>query len=524
MKQLIIALCYSALLLILEILYRKIFHIPSIERYAESYLFVCLFVVLFVYSKYRITRILVATLFAISVLVNNVHYALYQSWIGPVSYSLAFKEVKEITQAGITMVDRFIYPLLFGLFEVAVFLSLNFIKRKRYKFSWVFDAVFYILMMYVFVRAYTTKSHERFISPNTVYSRLKSNYFSVGYFVGRILPYELFSLSDVPLYHQNKPNKTQALPKVRNIILIMGESATASHFSAFGYERETSPFLARFKNETGVVMKEAYSGGMLTAISLPMFFNAIPYPNGMQQIAKGDTNLFNLAKMQGFNTYFYSAQARDDMHMMNFLGGAWVDKMRFPDNEGYSLRESMPDNKLLPEFKKINLEEGKHFIVLHHRGSHIPYGALLDEKEKVFGQIQAIDNYDNTILNTDRFISDVYQYLSTQNTDDWLIAYTSDHGQYVTNEVYKQGTLEQASYIVPFVVYSPNKAIQKITSEAFSPCQRTFHYQLSSLLINLMGYDYQIGGCLEGVVNGNILSGDAGYLKIDAEGKETYHH
>lgn len=117
---------------------------------------------MFVFSKYRITRILVGALFAISIVVNNVHYAVYQSWIGPVNYSLAFKEINEITNAGLTMIDKFIYPLLFGLFEVAVFLSLSFIKRKVYKLSWIFDFIFYAVMMYVFVRAYTTKSHERF--------------------------------------------------------------------------------------------------------------------------------------------------------------------------------------------------------------------------------------------------------------------------------------------------------------------------------------------------------------------------
>lgn len=524
MKQFIMTLCYSAILLIWEIIYRKLFNIPSIERYVESYLFIFLFVFLFVFSKYRITRILIAILFSISILINNVHYALYQSWIGPVSYSLAFKEIKEVTQAGITMVDKFIYPLLFGFLEVAVFLSLGFIKRKRYKFSWIFDSIFYILMIYVFVRAYTTKSHERFVSPNTVYSRLKSNYFSMGYFVGKILPYEIFSLSDVPLYYKSKPNKTHSLPSIKNIILIMGESAAASHFSVLGYERNTSPFLNKFKNETGVIVKETYSGGMFTAISLPMFFNAIPYPNGIQQIVKGETNLFHLAKERGFNTYFYSAQARDDMHMINFLGSAWVDKIRFPDDEGYSLRDSMSDNKLLPEFKKINLDNGYNFIVLHHRGSHIPYGALLDEKDKVFGQSNAIDNYDNTILNTDRFISDVYHYLSERNNDDWLIVYTSDHGQYVKNDIYKQGTLDQDNYIVPLVVYSPNKDIQEITSEVFSSCKQTFHYQLSTFLINIMGYDYQIGNCKGGVVNGNILTGDAGYLKIESDGKENYIH
>ncbi|OOF60067.1 phosphoethanolamine transferase [Rodentibacter myodis] len=523
MRQLIITLLYSAILLVLEILYRKLFNIPSIEKYFESYLFIGLFVCLFLYSKYRVTRILIAVLFTISILVNNVHYALYQSWINPVSYALAFKELTEVKNAGITMVDQFIYPLLYGLIEVVFFLSLTLFKRKNYKYSWLFDFLFYISMMYVFVRAYTTKSHERFISPNTVYSRLKSNYFSFGYFVGRILPYDIFSLSDIPLYQKNKPNKIEK-PRLKNIILIMGESASAGHFSVFGYERNTSPFLLSLKNTNNAVVGKAYSGGLLTAISLPMFFNNIPYPNGMQQIAKGDTNLFNLAKEQGFKTYFYSAQARDDMHMINFLGGAWVDKIRFPDDEGYSLRESMPDNKLLPEFERINLDEGYNFVVLHHRGSHIPYGALLDDTQKIFGKDNPIDNYDNTILNTDNFISQVYHYLSQRNKDDWLIAYTSDHGQYVKPNTYRQGTFNEDEYTVPLVLYSPNKEMQKTFFDTFSSCDMFFHHQLSGLLINTMGYDYPIPDCKSGVVNGNILTGDAGYLKIDADGKQEYIH
>ena len=93
-------------------------------------------------------------------------------------------------------------------------------------------------------------------------------------------------------------------PKIKNIILIMGESASASHFSVFGYDRNTSPFLNLLKNEKGAIVGKTYSGGLFTAISLPMFFNSIPYPNRMQQIAKGDTNLFNLAKNQGFQTFF----------------------------------------------------------------------------------------------------------------------------------------------------------------------------------------------------------------------------
>lgn len=110
-----------------------------------------------------------------------------------------------------------------------------------------------------------------FISPNTVYSRLKSNYLSLGYFIGRIVPYEIFSLSNIPLYHKSKPMKSGS-PKIKNIILIMGESATSSHFSAFGYGRKTSPFLDSLKYKSGALVGKTYSGGKLTAISLPMFF------------------------------------------------------------------------------------------------------------------------------------------------------------------------------------------------------------------------------------------------------------
>ena len=95
MRQFFITLLYSSILLSLEIIYRKLFNIPSIEKYIESYIFNYLFVTLFLYSKYKFTKILVSTLFAISILFNNVHYALYQYWIGPVSYLLAFKEINE---------------------------------------------------------------------------------------------------------------------------------------------------------------------------------------------------------------------------------------------------------------------------------------------------------------------------------------------------------------------------------------------------------------------------------------------
>lgn len=47
MRQFVIVVLYSAILLSLEVIYRKLFNISSIERYTESYLSVCLSVCLF---------------------------------------------------------------------------------------------------------------------------------------------------------------------------------------------------------------------------------------------------------------------------------------------------------------------------------------------------------------------------------------------------------------------------------------------------------------------------------------------
>ncbi|MCG3365159.1 sulfatase-like hydrolase/transferase, partial [Neisseria meningitidis] len=80
-----------------------------------------------------------------------------------------------------------------------------------------------------------------------------------------------------------------------------------------------------------------------------------------------------LAKEQGYETYFYSAQAENEMAILNLIGKKWIDHLIQPTQLGYGNGDNMPDEKLLPLLDKINLQQGRHFIVLHQRGSHAPY-------------------------------------------------------------------------------------------------------------------------------------------------------
>lgn len=514
----VILVLYSAVLLASEVLYRYVFAIPPINRYLESYLILFILLSLYYFSKYKVTRCLIVGFYFLCVVVNNVHFQVYQSWINGTNYFLMFKELSEVTHTGIAMYDKWLLNVIWGLFDVVIFISIARFRRKNWA---VADTLFLLSMVYIFVRSYHT-SQELGISPSPNYSRVKANYFSFGYFIGRVLPYHTLSLSDIPEYSYPMP-AVKTAPEIKNIIFIMGESESASHVSYFGYPRETTPFLSLLsKQQPNAVIMRTYSAGFMTAVSLPLFFNAIPHPNGMLQIMKGDTNLFNLAKQQNYHTYFYSSQPENQMMIMNLIGKKWIDTLRFPTNEGYKVSELMPDKKLLPHLYDINLDQGNNFVVLHQRGSHGVYGESLTEDEKIFKGKTSLDEYDNTIYNTDKIIEQVYNYLSKRKEADWVLIYTSDHGQNVTNKVQNQGTQVDANYVVPLVIFSPNTVLQQKIVTALQNCKVAYHQQLATLLINIMGYDMPVAKCDQGVVTGNFVTGDAGYLKIYPDGHSEY--
>ncbi|VEB24822.1 phosphoethanolamine transferase [Avibacterium volantium] len=202
------------------------------------------------------------------------------------------------------------------------------------------------------------------------------------------------------------------------------------------------------------------------------------------------------------------------MDLMNLLGKTWIDELKYPTDLGFGFKQHMSDRELLPLLKKINLQNGNHFIILHQRGSHMPYGKILTAEQKVFGDKTANDEYDNTIYATDQLMKAVIHYLQQQTEQDWLFIYTSDHGQFVTPERHIQATMDEDNYLVPTVLYSPDSVVQQQLQQAFSQCDRLFHQQIATLLLNSFGYQQRISSCEQGYVNNNDLSGDQGYLQI----------
>lgn len=508
-RHILIILVCTLLLTASEQLYRYYFGISPLtpDKLAESGLINCCFIILFRFARFRTIRVLMFVFFAIATIGNHIHYAVYESWITGMNIYLFFKEFSEVTHAGIPMLGSLMPVIIWGVVDCCIFLIAGMRRTKRIVIA---DLFFIALFAFIIARSFFTL-HQQGLSPRYNYGQLKSAYFSLGYSLGKIIPYDVFELSDVPLYEHKTPQKLT--PKIKNIILIVGESESAAHLDIFGYERETSPFIRSLKDNELAIVKSGYAAGFGTSVALPFFFNAIPYPNGLNQIYSGKTNLLNLAQQQNYKTFFHSAQAENEMALINLIGRQWIDVLTYPTHSGYKLKESMPDNNLLPLFNQINLDEGNNFVVLHHRGSHAPYGDLLSDEQQIFGHTTQ-DKYDNTIYNTDQFIKTVFEQLQQRNNDDWLLIYTSDHGQYVTPTIANQGTDQLDNYWVPFVLYTPNAAIAHEMKNTFASCERTRHQQLATFIINVMGYAMPIADCNEATVN-RTLTGDVGYLHID---------
>lgn len=514
LKLILLLTAASIILVGSECLHRWYFNISPLGRPWEEFLYLLIFTSCLCFSRWKFTKICVAFFLFLCLIVNPVHFEVYQSWINGINYYLALAEWSEVAHTGLSMIPKLIPTVLWGMFDliiIALLYKYSLKIRPEESRRPFFDLLFFGLIALVSVRSFDTRQ-EHGISPKTSYGKVKSNYFSFGYFLGRTLPYKVFHLSKITDYRTSEPKRLTD-PKVEHIIFIVGESESAAHIKSFGYDRNTTPFFETVRGQDNFVVRPVHSAAFMTAVALPTLFNAIAHPNGMAQIMHGTTNLFRLAKDQGFHTYWFTAQARNEMNILNLIGGKWIDKITFPEAFGFSDRESMPDFNLLTQFNTVDFSAGKQFVVLHQRGSHTPYGTYLSaEDASVFGNT-VVDRYDATILKTDELIRRVYESIRQKELNNWLLIYTSDHGAYVTHQTYNQGTVQWDSYTVPLFITSDNPEVMRSYRRVFDHDGPAFHQQLSTSLIQLLGYDVEISDAQTATINGNMLTGDAGWMQ-----------
>jgi lipid A ethanolaminephosphotransferase len=225
------------------------------------------------------------------------------------------------------------------------------------------------------------------------------------------------------------------------LLLVVGETASASHFSLNGYERSTNPQLAAL----GVVsFRDVTACGTSTAASLPCMFSHLGRV-AFESREQDHENLLDLAQRAGLAVLWLdnqagckglcarvpSAHARDGAPAALCRDGECLDEALL---HGLDARLAA-----LPAERRARGV----LLVLHQMGSHGPAywrrspvdsKPFLPECEtNVLRQCdpQALKNaYDNSIAYTDRVLAAAIGWLQRQQAaHDATLLYVSDHGE-----------------------------------------------------------------------------------------------
>lgn len=263
-----------------------------------------------------------------------------------------------------------------------------------------------------------------------------------------ITPLNLFS-STVKAYVKNKRNgadqpkivvgkDAHQLPrsehsKPRVIILVVGETVRAANWGLDGYERQTTPELAKYHL---LNFSEVSSCGTSTAVSLPCMFSAYGlHAYNEQKINRSESllHLLNRAKI--------SILWRDNQSGCKGV----CDGLPFEHLEldGLCKNGRCFDEILLHQLKeRIESRKEDQLIVLHMLGNHGPaYYERYPEQYKHWqptcnttdlascSQQAIVNTYDNAILYTDTVLARAIDELNQISTHDTGLIYLSDHGE-----------------------------------------------------------------------------------------------
>lgn len=210
------------------------------------------------------------------------------------------------------------------------------------------------------------------------------------------------------------------------VVLVVGESLRSDHLGINGYARDTTPQLAALGPEL-LSFPDVASTANWTNHAVP---GIVSLPVGERR-----ASVLQTFAEAGYRTAWLSNQEPID-----YSRGADV----VEHAEGtldYHLRT---DANLLPMFVSFVRQAGpRQLVVLHMIGSHIPYEERYTAASRIYSptlsdlgveqplpadKAAAINSYDNTVIETDRFLARVVGVLRAERRPAVML-FTSDHGE-----------------------------------------------------------------------------------------------
>ncbi|MDH6308803.1 glucan phosphoethanolaminetransferase (alkaline phosphatase superfamily) [Dysgonomonas sp. PFB1-18] len=232
-------------------------------------------------------------------------------------------------------------------------------------------------------------------------------------------------------------HKKDSIAQREIYVMVIGETARAENWGLYGYERNTTPQLAKDSNI--VLFHDAVTQSNTTHKSVSIMLTAASAEN--YDIIYRQKSIIEAFKEVGFSTVFLSNQSANRTFTDYFAQDAnYTEYYRY-----FNEKTNNYDEVLLPRLQHyMDSVQGNLFFVLHTYGSHFNYKERYPEEYAVFTPDDAmeitrankdylVNAYDNTILYTDNFLHNVIKILGQSNSCSAMF-YTSDHGEDILDD------------------------------------------------------------------------------------------
>lgn len=232
-------------------------------------------------------------------------------------------------------------------------------------------------------------------------------------------------------------NEIKTDSNIKNIVIVIGESACRDYMNVYGYNRDNTPWMSSNKGKNNwLFFKNVYSCSKATNKSLAYVLTQKSQYNHYNLYES--LNIVDVLKASGFKTYWISKQGNLSNHreVYNVIA-------QRADNK-YFLEGNYNDFDLV-KFLDINSDDKK-VIFIHLLGSHHPY-KYYPENFKKYKDDNVNDNYDNSIYFTDYVLREIFNKVGK---NAGVFIYFSDHGE---SKDMLRNQFDFRMERIPFVVY-----------------------------------------------------------------------
>ena len=478
MQNFIFTFVVSLGLLLPDLLLGHIFKILTCSIPGTTLLGVVAFAGLLSFIRNRSALGFIVGLIILTQTIQVNHWAYFGAPIHSQDIPKVFFELDEIAETGASLI-HVLWPVWLVLCASIAVVLIGFTytkKRKQLPFAWI--------LIVLALGITPVLAHIK--GPSSFYTKPTSS--TIYNTVRAFSDWIVHSKSKVKSHDYKPYTVTYSASKVKNVVLIMGESLSSRYMHLYGYNQPNTPYLDSLKNNPNFAYAKGVSSSVSTRTCLQLFFNTFHNPGFVECIRKKDGNLFRLARHQGYKTFVLSAQNEKLFHD---TGTEFVDVFA-SEKEMHQALSQKGDEALLDSLTALELGD-KNFIVIHLRHIHCPFGAYakyhpelsmaVDQQNRVSETQQ---EYSNAIAYHDYWVKKCIERVQKILPSDTIVLFTSDHGQLLGERgLFGHNQMQPEVADVPVWMLSINADPALIAPLKNHPIYS--HYDLGKHVANLLG-------------------------------------